>query len=73
MNLSTHVRHPLIRLFTSYKTRVKILYLETPWTTLLKRNRNRTDPVNEFAIDEMLSKLETPSITEAHQLKIIAT
>lgn len=71
-NLTTQIRGSLIRLFTSYKARVKIIYLETPWTTLLKRNSERADPVNELAIEKMFDKFEMPTIAEAHELEIVA-
>ncbi|MEN7550762.1 AAA family ATPase [Rapidithrix thailandica] len=68
-NLSRQIRSQLIELFTSYKARVRIIYLEVPYATLLSQNRNRIDVVPEPALHRMIRKLEVPSLTEAHTVE----
>lgn len=72
-NFSRELRQTLVRLFTSYGARVRIVYLETEIPTLLQRNRKRERPVSETAIFKMLEKLEVPTILEAHQVQRFVT
>lgn len=71
-NLTTQIREPLIRLFRSYKAKIKIVYLEASWKTLLERNRSRQSTVEESAMETMLDKLEFPTIAESQKLEIVA-
>ena len=57
-------------MLTSYNARLRIIYLEAPFDTLLERNRKRENPVNEPAIFKMLDKLEFPTLTEVHAVQI---
>jgi len=65
-NLTMKMRRLWIQLLASYNAKVRIVYVEAPFETLLARNRKRENPVNESAIFKMLDKLELPSLTEVH-------
>ncbi|MBF2067145.1 MAG: AAA family ATPase [Calothrix sp. C42_A2020_038] len=67
-NLSSQLRGMLIRLFASYQAKIRIVYLEAPWHSLLERNKKRTLAVPEKVLYKMKSRLEVPNITEAHQV-----
>ena len=71
-NLSAKIRGSLIRLFTSYGAKVRIVYVETDLATLFARNKKRQHPVAESAIAAMLEKLEFPTIWEADDVEYIA-
>ena len=70
-NLSREIRSSLIRLFSSYNTRVRIVYMETDFSTLLHRNRQRQKPVLESAIFSMLDTLEFPTVLEADRVDVV--
>jgi putative nucleotidyltransferase with HDIG domain len=67
-NLSRQLRGILIRLFSSYQARVRIVYLEAPWDELLHRNRIRDVTVPEKILYRMRSRLEVPNVIEAQQV-----
>lgn len=69
-NLDSQLRGMLIRLFSNYQAKVRIIYLEAPWSELLIRNRTRTATVPEKVLLRMRDRLEFPKIFEAHQLTI---
>lgn len=68
-NLTKIMRRQLISLFTSYGAKVKVVYLEAPYQEILKRNRERARSVPEKVINRMITKLEVPDITEAHEVQ----
>lgn len=68
-NTTKEIRSKWISLFTDYNARVKIIYLETDYDTLLKRNKDRAYPVPEEVIDKLLTKLEIPNYDEAHKIE----
>lgn len=70
-NINTDRRSKWISLFLEYKARVKIIYLEVPYKTLLKQNRNREQQVPETIIEKMIGQLEIPSYQEAHEIEYI--
>ena len=70
-NISTDIRSRWISLFTDYKARVKIVYLEVPYKILKNQNANRAHKVPEKVIDKMIGKLEIPTTREAHDLEFI--
>ena len=49
----------------AFPARFRIVYVETPWRTLLDRNRTREHPVPERVIDRLLDRLDVPDRTEA--------
>lgn len=70
-NINTDRRSKWISLFLEYKARVKIVYLEVPYQTLLKQNRNREYQVPESVIEKMIRQLEIPTFKEAHEIEYI--
>lgn len=70
-NITSDMRSKWIRLFTDYKARVKIIYIEVPFKTLKKQNANRVHKVPEKILEKMISKLEIPSPKEAHELELV--
>ena len=70
-NINTDRRSKWISLFLEYKARVKIIYLEVPYETLLQQNRNREHQVPESVIEKMLGQLEIPSPQEAHEIEYV--
>lgn len=65
-NITRDMRGQLIDLFRSYGGRVKIIYIEVPYKTLVNQNRNREAMVPLVAIEKMITKLEPPLLDEAH-------
>ena len=55
-----------VEMFTQYKASVKIVFLETQWDEMLRRNQGRQDIVPEPVIEDMLEKLVPPDLSEAH-------
>ncbi|KJH72455.1 AAA family ATPase [Aliterella atlantica] len=70
-NISQQVRAGLIDLFAAYRSKIRIVYLEVPWETLLQQNRQRPQPVPEIAIARLFDRLEVPSLVEAHQVEVV--
>lgn len=64
-NLTELRRRPLIDLFTNYKAKVKVVYVECPYTELLKRNRERPEMerLPEGIIEKMVRKFSVPGLT----------
>ncbi|BAY77231.1 hypothetical protein NIES25_36910 [Nostoc linckia NIES-25] len=65
-NISRQVRGMLVRLFASYQASIRIVYLETAWKELLRRNGDRTAKLPEKVLYRLKTRLEVPNITEAH-------
>ncbi|MBR2460728.1 MAG: AAA family ATPase [Clostridia bacterium] len=63
-NITSLLRSKQISLFEQYNASVKTVFLETDWSTQLKRNRSRKAEVPERVIEKMLSKLELPESFE---------
>ena len=59
-NLTEQIRQPLIDLFTNYKAKVRIQYIEVPYDELLRRNRDRpeSERLPEKVIEKMVRKVE---------------
>lgn len=70
-NITTDTRRKLISLFESYKSHVRIVYLETDWQTQLARNASRPDQVPTPVIASMLTKLTPPEAHEAAKVEWI--
>jgi putative nucleotidyltransferase with HDIG domain len=70
-NTTKQMRQQLIDFFASYRSRIRIVYLEVPMAEILKRNRSRTAAVPEAVIQKLLDRLDVPDITEAHQVEWI--
>lgn len=67
-NITGQLRLQLIDLFSTYKVRIKIVYIEVPYHSLHQQNKNRNDGVPTAVIDKLVSKLEVPKLWEAHQV-----
>ena len=70
-NITSEMRARWISLFTDYNARVKIVYIEVPYKVLRKQNTNRTHKVPESVIEKMLSRLEIPTVKEAHDVEFV--
>ncbi len=70
-NLTKDRRSKWISLFTDYKAKVKIIYIEVPYKQLMKQNHNRTYKVPEKVIENMIAKLEIPNYSEAHDIEYV--
>ena len=70
-NITKDMRSRWIGLFTDYNARVKIIYIEVPYKTLLKQNSDRDHKVPENVIDKLIGKLEIPDVREAHEVEYI--
>jgi putative nucleotidyltransferase with HDIG domain len=70
-NTTKQMRQQLIDFFASYRSRIRIVYLEVPMAEILKRNRSRTAAVPEAVIQKLLDRLDIPDLTEAHQVEWI--
>lgn len=64
-SLSPSIREKHLALFHSYHASVRIIFLETEWPEMLRRNQNRRDAVPETVIQNMLADLVPPSLHEA--------
>lgn len=67
-NISRQLRSGLINLFSDYKGKVRIVYLEVPWEELLRRNDFRTAKLPEKVIQKLYDRLDVPDITEADRV-----
>ena len=67
-NLTRLIRQGLIDLFTTYKAWVRIVYLETPYPTLIERNKTREYPVPSKILEKFIRRLEVPELDEAHEI-----
>ncbi len=70
-NITKDIRSKWISLFVEYGARVKIIYLEVPYKTLLKQNNNREHKVPEVILERMIQKLEIPNYEEAHEVELV--
>lgn len=65
-SLSPTIRGKQIQLFENYGAKVRIIYLETQWQEMLRRNKNRKAVVPEHVIRNMLGDLVPPTLQEGH-------
>jgi predicted kinase len=70
-NTTKSMREQLIYLFTSYGGRVKIIYIEVPYLTLLRQNRERKYPVPPVVLERLIQRLDIPTSLEAHEVEYI--
>jgi predicted kinase len=70
----THVmRQYVVDLALAYRARTRIIYVESPFATILSRNRARQAPVPEEILYRLLKKLELPQVREAHRVEWICS
>lgn len=67
-NITREMRSKWISLFTDYGARVRIVYLEVPYSQLMAQNHNRAHKVPENVLDKMIQKWEMPGYAEAHEV-----
>jgi predicted kinase len=72
-NVTRQVRAPLIELFASYRARVRVVYVDAPFDSVIARNQQRENAVPARVIERLASKLEAPDLTEAHIVEWIST
>ncbi|MCB0845138.1 MAG: AAA family ATPase [Bacteroidetes bacterium] len=70
-NITPVTRKPLVELFTTYKARVRIVYIETPYQTLMQQNEQREAIVPRDVIERMIRKWEVPDLVEAHEVEYL--
>lgn len=70
-NITAQMREQLIDLFAVYDPKIRIVYLEVPYKTILAQNRNREFVIPPMAIERMIDKLEVPKAWEAHDVEYI--
>lgn len=70
-NLSRRVRRQCLDLFLAYGARVHIVAIEAPPEVIEQRNKGRSRPVPEAAIDRMMTNWEAPDLTEAHRVTFV--
>jgi tRNA uridine 5-carbamoylmethylation protein Kti12 len=62
------MRAQWIDLFTAYKARVKLVYVEVPYDDWLQQNDARDYPVATVILSRLLDRLEVPGVEEAHEV-----
>lgn len=67
-NLTRQLRQQLIDLFASYRARIKLVYLEVPYSQLVQQNRNREYAVPDDALLRLINRVEIPARWEAHEV-----
>ena len=71
-NIIRETRQKLCGLFSSYKARVHIMYLEVPYRELLKRNEKRNRYIPVKVLEQMIDKLEVPAPWEGYDVRVSA-
>jgi predicted kinase len=72
-NVTQAVRRQVIGLLRDYHARVRIVYVETAWEELVRRNRSRAASVPRAVLERLAAKLEVPTLTEAHEVEYHVT
>lgn len=70
-NLQKSRREKLINLFSTYHASVRIVYIESNYSTLLKRNKSREHPIPTKILERFIDGIEIPRIYEARTLNIL--
>lgn len=70
-NTTRMLRRQLVDLFTGYRARVRIVYLEASPEDVRRRNDARRDPVPTAVIDRLRQRLEVPDLTEATSIQYV--
>ncbi len=70
-NITKDMRSKWIQLFTDYKAKVKIIYLEVPYKQLIQQNKNRSYSVPSAVLEKLIHKLEIPNYSEAHEIQFV--
>lgn len=68
-NVTRPMRAQLFAMMEDYRASTRIVYTETTWDELLRRNRARDNPVPEAVLIKLAGKLDVPDVTEAHRVE----
>ncbi len=69
-NITRQMRQGLIQLFTTYKARIHIIYLHCSFEKAISQNKQREIQIKEDVIWRYFTRLEPPTLDEAHYLVI---
>lgn len=67
-NTTSQMRMQLIELFSTYKAKVHVVYIESPYEELFRQNRGREAIVPDQVLEKLVHKLEVPALWEAHRV-----
>lgn len=70
-NLTASLRKRWTDLFADYGARIEVIYIEPSVATVLKQNKERSDPVPESVIRRLIEKLEVPTLAEVHAVTFV--
>jgi predicted kinase len=70
-NITRQMRTQWIDLFVTYRARVKLVYIEVPFQTWMRQNRDREHVVPANVMERLLSRLEVPTPDEAHCVEYV--
>ena len=70
-NISRQMREHCLSLCAAYNARIRIVYLETSAEKLFEQNRSRDASVPNVVMNKLISRWETPDLTEAHRIDLI--
>ena len=70
-NVTALTRQRWINLFLDYHAKIHIVYIEPPLETILQQNNRRPEPVPTQVILRLSTKLEPPTLAEAHQVTLV--
>jgi putative nucleotidyltransferase with HDIG domain len=71
-NTTRAMRDQLIGLFRDYRARVRIVFVDVPPAVLMERNSRRAKQVPTAVIERLLSRLDMPDLTEAHEVEWVS-
>ena len=71
-NTTRQMRLQLSELFMSYRAKVRIVYVETPYARLPGQNKGRDAMVPQKVIERLIDKLEVPALWEGHTVEFHA-
>src|SRR4028119_384192 len=67
-NITRSMRDQLIDLFITYKAFVELVYVEVPYRKLHRQNQNREAAIPAKVLEKLISKLDVPVRSEAHEV-----
>lgn len=70
-NLQRETRQRWIDLFSNYKARIRIVYVEPPFEVIVKQNRDRDSSIPENVIRRLATRYEPPTMWEAHDVVLV--
>ena len=70
-NITARTRQRWVNLFTEYKARVEMIYIEPPMSKIMIQNSRRENPVPGKVISKLVSKCEPPKWNECHSLILV--